>query len=193
MRALRFGVRVIYIVNTQTGMTDVTTSEGELTPPPPPEATQEVYEEPAPMAFSILRQGAIEPGGPYSEQQILLMLQEKKISKKDYVFYQGMRDWRPLEEVFEIHEKFNHMLEDGQDRFKVAEAYSEVSNVLMNNEDIYYVAIDPGPGWHSHQDQAVRHHLGFPSLSPHRKARWLRVGSPSLGGHLQYPDEGRQE
>ena len=75
-----------------------------------------------------------------------MMLQEKKISKKDYVFFQGMRDWQPLEDVFEIQEKFNHMLEDGQDKFKVTEAHNEVSNVLLEHEDIYYVAIQDRGG-----------------------------------------------
>ena len=107
------------------------------------------------IQFSILRQGASQPGGPYSEEQILEMLREKHISKRDYVFYEGMRDWQPIEDVFEIHEKFNHMLEDGQDRFQLSEAYSEVSNVLTPNEDIYYIAIQDRPGLLSRSRQCV--------------------------------------
>lgn len=93
------------------------------------------------LTFSILRQGSTDPGGPYSEDQILQMLNENLITKKDYVFFQGLSDWRPLEDVFEIHEKINHFIDDGQDKYKLGEAFREVNNVLTPNEEIYYIAV----------------------------------------------------
>lgn len=93
------------------------------------------------LTFSILRQGSTEPGGPYSEDQILHMLNEHLITKKDYVYFQGLSDWRPLEDVFEIHEKINHFIDDGQDKYKLGEAFREVNNVLTPNEEIYYIAV----------------------------------------------------
>ena len=96
--------------------------------------------------FSVLRQGSIEPGGPYTEEQILLMLQEDKISREDYVFFEGMKDWRPIEDVFEIHEAIYHIIDDGQDKFKLSEAFREVNNVLSEGEEIYYIAIQARAG-----------------------------------------------
>ncbi|MDF1753794.1 MAG: DUF4339 domain-containing protein [Verrucomicrobiales bacterium] len=101
----------------------------------------ENWDEELGLSFSILRRGATEPGGPYTEEQILSMLREDEISKKDYVFFQGLSDWRPLEDVFEIHEKINHFIDDGQDKYKLGEAFREVSNVLSPNEEIYYIAV----------------------------------------------------
>lgn len=111
-----------------------------------PDHNEDWNEEKEGLAFSILRRGATEPGGPYTEEQILQMLNEDKISKKDYVFFQGLSDWRPLEDVFEIHEKINHFIDDGQDKYKLGEAFREVSNVLTHNEEIYYIAVQNRAG-----------------------------------------------
>lgn len=107
------------------------------------------------LTFSILRQGAIEPGGPYSEEQILLMLQEERITRKDYVFFEGMTDWRHLEEVFEIHERINHIVDDGQDKYKLGEAFREVNNVLTEGEEIYYIAVQDRAGLLTKTKQCV--------------------------------------
>ena len=123
-------------------MTELDESETQHhTPAPPQEQSANQG-----ITFSILRQGATEAGGPYTEDQILLMLQEDQISKKDYVFFEGMRDWRRLEDVFEIHEKINHIVDDGQDKYKLGEAFREVSNVLTTGEEIYYIAIQQKAG-----------------------------------------------
>lgn len=98
------------------------------------------------IAFSILRRGATEPGGPYTEEEVLYLLKENNISKQDYVFFQGLSDWRPLEEVFEVHEKITHFVDDGQDKYKLGEAFREVSQILSPNEEIYYIAIQNRAG-----------------------------------------------
>lgn len=96
--------------------------------------------------FSILRRGATEPGGPYSEEQILAMLRQDQISRKDYVFFEGMADWRPIEDVFEIHETINHFIDDGQDGGMAAKAFSEINNLVSEGEEIYYIAIQSKAG-----------------------------------------------
>lgn len=96
--------------------------------------------------FSILRRGATEPGGPYSEEQILKMLQEDTISRKDFVYFDGMTDWRPIEDVFEIEETINHLVDDGQNPDEAAAAFREVNLVTDDNEEVYYIAIQARAG-----------------------------------------------
>lgn len=96
--------------------------------------------------FSILRRGATEPGGPYSEEQILKMLQEDTISRKDFVYFDGMTDWRPIEDVFEIEETINHLIDDGQNPEEAAEAFREVNLVTDESEEVYYIAIQARTG-----------------------------------------------
>lgn len=96
--------------------------------------------------FSILRRGATEPGGPYSEEQILKMLQEDTISRKDFVYFDGLTDWRPIEDVFEIEETINHLVDDGQNPDEAAAAFREVNLVTDESEEVYYIAIQARAG-----------------------------------------------
>ncbi len=118
-------------------------TQSEISPTP---RTSEPTEANPALTFSILRRGATEPGGPYDEKQILQMLREEKITRRDYVYFEGMTEWRPLEDVFEIHEKITHIVDDGQDKYKLGEIFREVSNVLLEGEEIYYIAIQDRAG-----------------------------------------------
>ena len=93
------------------------------------------------MTFSILRRGATDPGGPYLEEEILDMLKLDQISRKDYVFFEGLNDWRPIEDVFEIQDQINHFVDDGQDSQLADEAFAEVSKILNKGEEVYYIAV----------------------------------------------------
>ena len=109
--------------------------------PETPEAT-----EPAEIVFSVLRKDAEAPIGPYTQEDILHMLQEGDLDTHDKVYYEGMEDWAAIDEVFEVQQQISHFVDDGQDRAKVAEVFEEVSEVLANGEDIYYVAIQERTG-----------------------------------------------
>ncbi|MEO0416447.1 MAG: DUF4339 domain-containing protein [Verrucomicrobiota bacterium] len=117
---------------------------------PLPEATES--EE---LQFFILKQGASEPGGPYLEDHLLGMLNDGSVTENDYVFFEGMPDWRPIKDVFEMHEQINHFIDDGQDKYKVGEAFDEVSKVLAPGEEIYYVAVQEKAGLLSKAKQCV--------------------------------------
>ncbi|MEM9281439.1 MAG: DUF4339 domain-containing protein, partial [Verrucomicrobiota bacterium] len=72
------------------------------------------------VQFSILRRGAREPEGPYSDQELLGFINDGSLSVSDLVYYEGMGDWRPFGEVFEVQEQISHFVDDGQDTEKVA-------------------------------------------------------------------------
>lgn len=106
------------------------------------------YEESAEeeMLFSVMRRGETEGVGPYTQEAILQMLNEGQLSAQDFVYYEGLEDWTPIEEVFEIQEQISHFVDDGQDRERVAECFREVSKVLAVGEDIYYIALQEKSG-----------------------------------------------
>lgn len=107
---------------------------------------EENAEEEEEMLFSVMRRGETEGVGPYSQEAILLMLNEGQLSAQDFVFYEGLEDWTPIEAVFEIQEQISHFVDDGQDRERVAECFREVSKVLAVGEDIYYIAVQEKSG-----------------------------------------------
>lgn len=99
-----------------------------------------------PILFSVTRRGTEEPIGPYEIEEILEMLRKDELSRQDYVYYEGMEDWAPIDDVFEIQEQISHFVDDGQDRMKVAQAFTDVSEILANGEEIYYIAVQERSG-----------------------------------------------
>lgn len=77
--------------------------------------------------------------GPYSEAQLLELLQRGEIGRKDLVFYDGLVDWKPLEEVFEIEEQLSHFMNEGQDSTVVADVYRHLEPMLGRGEQVYYI------------------------------------------------------
>jgi hypothetical protein len=43
-----------------------------------------------------------EEWGPYSEEDIISMLKSGEISRTDLIWYEGLEDWEPINEVLEI-------------------------------------------------------------------------------------------
>ena len=83
------------------------------------------------IQFSVMRRGADTAEGPYNIDEIFTLLSEEKLSRQDFVYYEDMEDWQPIEEVFDIQEQLSHFVDDGQDRAKVAEIFQEVSSMLL--------------------------------------------------------------
>ncbi|NNE92866.1 MAG: DUF4339 domain-containing protein [Verrucomicrobiales bacterium] len=105
--------------------------------------------------FSLLRKGSDQPSGPYSQEDILRFLQNNEIDRSDFVFYEGMEDWRPIDDVFEIQEQISHFVDDGQDKAMIGEAFREVSSVLATGEEIFYIALQAKSGLLSKSKDSV--------------------------------------
>lgn len=107
------------------------------------------------IEFSILKRGQRDPEGPLTDQDILHKLNEGEITAEDLVYYEGLGEWKPLGEVFEIQEQISHFVDDGQDTQKVAIAFREVSNVVGKSENIFYIAVQEKAGLLSKTKQCV--------------------------------------
>ncbi|HRQ87755.1 MAG TPA: hypothetical protein PLA50_03095 [Bacteroidia bacterium] len=105
--------------------------------------------------FSILRRGERDPIGPYSQDDLLKLLNEDQIQINDFVYYDGIGEWKPIHEVFEVHEQISHFVDDGQDTQRVGIAFREVSNVVGKGESIYYIAVQAKAGLLSKSKQCV--------------------------------------
>ncbi len=112
-------------------------------------------EESGEIQFSVMRRNEDTAFGPYTIDQIFALLKDDQLSREDYVYYEGMEDWAPIEEVFEIQEQISHFIDDGQDRHKVAEIFQEVSPMLASGEDIYYISVQEKTGLLSKQKAAI--------------------------------------
>ena len=107
------------------------------------------------ILFSILKRGERDPLGPYSEEDLLALLNAEQVSIHDYVYYDGIGEWKPIHEVFEVQEQITHFVDDGQDTQRVGIAFREVSNVVGKGESIYYIAVQANVGLLSKTKQCV--------------------------------------
>jgi hypothetical protein len=90
-------------------------------------------------ALSFLVYHGEQECGPYSQTQLLEMLQRGQIGRRDLIFYDGLMGWKPLDEVFEIEEQLSHVMNEGQDAAVVAEVYRHLEPMLGHDEQIFYV------------------------------------------------------
>lgn len=107
------------------------------------------------ILFSILKRGERDPRGPYTEEDLLALLNTDEIGINDFVYYDGIGEWKPLHEVFDIQEQITHFVDDGQDTQRVGIAFREVSNVVGQGESIYYIAVQSKVGLLSKTKQCV--------------------------------------
>jgi len=107
------------------------------------------------ILFSILRRGECDPIGPFSETELLKLFNDGQVGQEDMVYYDGIGEWRPIHEVFEVQEQISHFVDDGQDTQKVGIAFREVSNVVGAGESIYYIAVQAKAGLLSKTKQCV--------------------------------------
>ncbi len=77
--------------------------------------------------------------GPFTQDQLLAMLQQGTLGKKDLVYYEGLGEWRPIEEVFEIEEQLSFFMNEGQEGEVVADIYRHIEPVLSHDEQIFYI------------------------------------------------------
>jgi hypothetical protein len=107
------------------------------------------------ILFSILKRGERDPRGPYTEEDLLALLNTDEIGINDFVYYDGIGEWKRIHEVFEIQEQITHFVDDGQDTQRVGIAFREVSNVVGQGESIYYIAVQAKVGLLSKTKQCV--------------------------------------
>jgi len=105
--------------------------------------------------FFVLKRGSKEPKGPFSDEDLVIMMNNGELSITDFVFYEGLGEWKPIGEVFELHEQISHFVDDGQDTENVALAFREVSNVVEDTESVYYIAVQARVGLLSKTKQCV--------------------------------------
>ncbi len=117
-------------------------------------STEEVDEAPE-ILFSILRLGERDPIGPFTEADLLKLFNDGQVAQDDMVYYDGIGEWKPIHEVFEVQEQISHFVDDGQDTQKVGIAFREVSNVVGPGESIYYIAVQARAGLLSKTKQCV--------------------------------------
>lgn len=78
--------------------------------------------------------------GPYAEDQLLQMLQDGSIHRKDLIFNDTQMDWLPLDQVFQVEEALTHGMNEGQDPQVIVEIFQQMEGLLSSHEQIYYVA-----------------------------------------------------
>jgi len=96
--------------------------------------------------FSILRQGEEEPIGPYSQNQIVRLLNEDVIRPSDLIYYEDLGAWKPIRDVFEIHEGISNFVDEGQDKVIVGEVFRGIQQLFGEHEHVFYIAVqEKGP------------------------------------------------
>ena len=95
--------------------------------------------------FHILKQGAEEAIGPYSQIQIGQLLNTGEIEASDYVYYPELSGWETLSRVFELHQKLSSFGDDGQEPHIVDQSFALVDSLSEPEESIYYIAVQHIP------------------------------------------------
>ena len=103
-------------------------------------------QQPEAIQFSVQKNGEETTLGPYTQEELLLRIQSGEFSRQDFVYYEGLPGWEPIGEVFSFHEQISHFVDDGQDHERVAEVFQEVTGILSQNEEIYYIAVQERAG-----------------------------------------------
>ena len=78
--------------------------------------------------------------GPYDQDQLLSLLNEGHLSRRDLVYYEGLGEWKPLDEVFEVEEALMHFMDEGQEPEVVADVYQQATQLISSHEQIFYIA-----------------------------------------------------
>ncbi len=124
--------------------------------------------------FTILRQGETEPLGPYSQNQIVELLNEGSINPTDFVHYADLADWTPIRDVFDLHQKLANFSDDGQDSNELAEVFNAIIGAAGDGENVFYIAI---------QDrQALRGFRGHEAVGVSDRFIW--IARHKMGGKL---------
>jgi hypothetical protein len=95
--------------------------------------------------FSVLRRGEDEPMGPYSQNELVELLNDRSILATDYVHYEGLKDWKLMSDVFNLDETIANFEDDGQNKDMLEAAFSQLNSVLGEGEDVFYIGVQDLP------------------------------------------------
>ena len=95
--------------------------------------------------FSVLRKGEQEPIGPYSQEELLHLLQEGRVASSDQVFYPELDGWKPISQVFDFHKQIANVEDHGQDQQMLSTAFAHVDTRSESEESILYIATQHFP------------------------------------------------
>jgi hypothetical protein len=95
--------------------------------------------------FHILKLGEQQPTGPFSQRELLALLNDGEIHVTDLVYYSELRDWMPISEVFEVEKQLTRFGDEGQDPEIVAQTFGFIESRREDNEEIYYIAVQNIP------------------------------------------------
>ncbi len=112
-------------------------------------------EEPEAEPLSFLIYQGDKQTGPYTQEQVLALLQEGRVGKKDLVYYEGLGEWKPLDTVFEIEEQLSHFMNEGQSPEVVAEIYRHIEPMTSRDESIFYIGHQKAKMMRSRPDAAI--------------------------------------
>lgn len=91
--------------------------------------------------FHLLKEGGQESSGPFSQNEIVELLNSGAVKSSDYVFYPALTDWKRIIDVFDLHQQVNTHGSEGQDPGIVAESFAFMEKRSVENEEIYYIAV----------------------------------------------------
>jgi len=59
----------------------------------------------------------------------------------DLLYYEDLGEWKPIRDVFEIHEGISNFVDEGQDKVIVGEVFRGIQQLFGENEQVYYIAV----------------------------------------------------
>jgi hypothetical protein len=99
------------------------------------------FELPEYQIFHVLRSGESKPCGPFSPNQLVHLLNDNTLDRQDLVFYPGLSEWRPLNEVFDFHDRLANFESEGHDPAVLNQVFAELSQIANADEEFYDVVI----------------------------------------------------
>lgn len=95
--------------------------------------------------FSVLKKGTEEPIGPYSQNELVELLNSEQIAPSDFVYYPELDGWKPISKVFDFHQRIANFEDHGQDKKMLAEAFAFLTDRSEPEESIFYIAVQHFP------------------------------------------------
>ncbi|MDF1816543.1 MAG: GYF domain-containing protein [Verrucomicrobiales bacterium] len=100
---------------------------------------------PEQQMFHILRNGEQEAIGPYSQTELVSLLNSEQITATDFVYYSELDGWKPLGQIFDIQKEVPDFGEQGQDPRVVTECINFINSRAEPGEQVHYVAVQQLP------------------------------------------------
>ncbi|MEO0447194.1 MAG: hypothetical protein AAF191_14060 [Verrucomicrobiota bacterium] len=98
--------------------------------------------------FFLFRKCDEETFGPFSQSQIVRLLNEGKIHRSDLVSYNELGRWERLDRIFDFHDQVAGRDDDAQeDRRLIDQAFFQLVAEVRPDENFYEITVQPGGSW----------------------------------------------